>query len=94
MTDSTEAVRERYAINGTMARVVAFLRERGIDPEHPAYQDFFPFDQLHGRGVEATREHIERAAINSEYARVGPGVRRRRLLARHCIDMRLSRDRH
>jgi arsenite methyltransferase len=65
MTDSTEAVRERYAINGTMARVVAFLRERGIDPERPAYQDFFPFDQLHGRGVEATREHIERAGINS-----------------------------
>ena len=65
MTNSTEAVRERYAINGTMARVIAFLRERGIDPEHPAYQDFFPFDQLHGRGVEATREHIERAGINS-----------------------------
>ena len=65
MTESTEAVRERYAINGTTARVIAFLRERGIDPERPAYQDFFPFDQLHGRGVEATREHIERAGINS-----------------------------
>ena len=65
MTDSADAVRERYAINGTMARVIAFLRERGIDPERPAYQDFFPFDQLHGRGVEATREHIERAGISS-----------------------------
>jgi arsenite methyltransferase len=65
MTESTEAVRERYAINGTMARVIAFLRERGIDPERPAYQDFFPFDQLHGRGVEATREHIKRAGISS-----------------------------
>ena len=65
MTNVTDAVRERYAMSGTMARVVAFLRERGIDPERPAYQDFFPFDQLHGRGVEATREHIERAAINS-----------------------------
>ena len=65
MTNSTEAVRERYTMNGTIARVIAFLRERGIDPEHPTYQDFFPFDQLHGRGVEATREHIERAGINS-----------------------------
>ena len=65
MTNGTEAVRERYAINGTMARVVAFLRERGIDPERPTYQDFFPFDQLHGRGVEATREHIKRAGISS-----------------------------
>jgi ubiquinone/menaquinone biosynthesis C-methylase UbiE len=25
----------------------------------------FPFDQLHGRGIQATREHIERAGINS-----------------------------
>ena len=65
MTESTEAVRERYAINGTMARVIAFLRERGVDPERPTYQDFFPFDQLHGRGVEATREHIKRAGISS-----------------------------
>ena len=65
MTNITDAVRHRYAMSGTMDRVVAFLRERGIDPERPTYQDFFPFDQLHGRGVEATREHIERAAINS-----------------------------
>jgi ubiquinone/menaquinone biosynthesis C-methylase UbiE len=65
MTNSTDAVRERYAMNGIMHRVIAFLRERGIDPERPTYQDFFPFDQLHGRGVEATREHIERAGINS-----------------------------
>jgi SAM-dependent methyltransferase len=65
MTDGNEAVRERYTKTGTMARVIAFLQERGIDPERPKYQDFFPFDQLHGRGVEATREHIERAGISS-----------------------------
>src|SRR5262245_29423480 len=65
MTNDIVAVRERYGTSGTMDRVIAFLRERGIDPERPKYQDFFPFDQLHGRGVEATREHIERAGINS-----------------------------
>ena len=65
MTDGTDAVRQRYATSGILDRVTAFLLERGIDPEHPAYQDFFPFDQLHARGVETTREHIERAAINS-----------------------------
>jgi SAM-dependent methyltransferase len=52
-------------MSGILDRVNAFLRERGIDPERPTYQDFFPFDQLHGRGIEATREHIERAGINS-----------------------------
>ena len=65
MTNGTDAVRQRYAMKGILDRVIAFLRERSIDPEHPTYQDFFPFDQLHGRGIEATREHIERAGINS-----------------------------
>ena len=65
MTNDADAVRQRYAMNGILDRVIAFLRERGIDPERPTYQDFFPFDQLHGRGVEATREHIERAGINA-----------------------------
>src|SRR5919198_1020837 len=65
MTNGSEAVQERYAISGILGRVIAFLLERGIDPEHPTYQDFFPFDQLHGRGIEATREHIGRAGINS-----------------------------
>src|SRR4029453_2500017 len=65
MTNSIDAVRQRYAMSGILDRVIAFLRERGVDPERPTYQDFFPFDQLHGRGVEATREHIERAGINS-----------------------------
>src|SRR5262249_54572060 len=65
MTNVSDAVRQRYAKTGILDRVIAFLRERGIDPEHPSYQDFFPFDQLHGHGIEATRDHIERAGINS-----------------------------
>jgi SAM-dependent methyltransferase len=63
--NATDAVRQRYSMSGILDRVIAFLRERGIDPERPTYQDFFPFDQLHGRGIKATREHIERAGINS-----------------------------
>jgi cyclopropane fatty-acyl-phospholipid synthase-like methyltransferase len=65
MTNDTDAVRERYAMSGILGRVIVFLQERGIDPERPTYQDFLPFDQLHARGIEATREHIERAGINS-----------------------------
>ena len=65
MTNDTDAVRERYAMSGILDRVIVFLQERGIDPERPTYQDFFHFDQLPGRGIEATREHIERAGINS-----------------------------
>src|SRR5262245_9649627 len=65
MTNVSDAVRQRYAKTGILDRVIAFLRERGIDPEHPSYQDLFPFDQLHGHGIEATRDHIERPGINS-----------------------------
>src|SRR5262245_64925065 len=61
MTNVSDAVRQRYARTGILDRVIAFLQERGIDPEHPSYQDFFPFEH----GIEATRDHIERAGINS-----------------------------
>jgi len=65
MTNSSDAVRQRYARSDLLHRIARFLGERGVDPEHPTYQDLFPFDQLHGRGIQATREHIERAGINS-----------------------------
>lgn len=65
MTSGSDAVRQRYAMSGILERVTAFLEERGVDPERPNYEDFLPFDQLHGRGIHATREHIERAGINS-----------------------------
>ena len=65
MTKDSDAVRERYAKSGILDRVIAFLLKRGIDPEHLTYQDLFLCDQLHGRGIEATRDHIERASINS-----------------------------
>jgi len=65
MTNGSDAVRQHYGMSGILDRVNAFLLERGIDPERPTYEDFFPFDQLHGGGTQATREHIERAGIKS-----------------------------
>src|SRR5262249_41850833 len=65
MTNVSDAVRQRYATTGILDRVIAFLLARGIDPERPSYQDFFPFDQLHGHGIEATRQHLEGVASNS-----------------------------
>jgi len=65
MKNGSDAVQQRYAMNGILDRVTAFLQERGVDPERPNYEDFLPFDQLHGRGIHATREHIERAGIKS-----------------------------
>jgi ubiquinone/menaquinone biosynthesis C-methylase UbiE len=63
MPSTPSSVRRRYARSGILERIAVFLQGRGVDPDYPSYQDYFPFDQLHGRGIEATREHIERAGI-------------------------------
>ena len=94
MTNGSDAVRQHYAMSGILDRVTAFLLERGIDPERPTYQDFFPFDQLHARGVEATREAYRARWYQFEHAGNGPGVRSWRSLACHCRDMRLPRHWH
>jgi SAM-dependent methyltransferase len=65
VTNGFDAVRQHYGMSGILDRVTAFLLERSIDPERPTYEDFFPFDQLHGGGTQATRAHIERAGIKS-----------------------------
>jgi ubiquinone/menaquinone biosynthesis C-methylase UbiE len=65
MTNNSDAVRKRYGKSGLLQRITKFLQDRGVDPEQPNYQDYFPFDQLHGRGIQATRQHIENAGIKS-----------------------------
>ena len=65
MSSGADTLRRHYGTSGILGRVDAFLVARGINPERPSYQDFLPFDQLHSRGAEATREHMENAGIAS-----------------------------
>jgi ubiquinone/menaquinone biosynthesis C-methylase UbiE len=65
MTNKADTIRRHYATSGILDRVDAFLVTRGLDLERANYQDFLPFDQLHSRGADATREHIENAGITS-----------------------------
>ena len=60
MTNNSDAVRKRYGKSGLLQRITKFLQDRGVDPEQPKYQDYFPFDQLHGRGIQATRQYRAR----------------------------------
>src|ERR1700746_1698022 len=46
-----------------MQRIDDALRAAGGDPGRPSHRDLWPFDQLHSRGIVATREHAERARI-------------------------------
>jgi hypothetical protein len=41
MTNSSDAVRQRYAMSGILDRVIAFLKERGIDRSAQPTRIFF-----------------------------------------------------
>ena len=66
MTGQGDPVRERYTRPGLLDRMEAFLRQQGVDPMSLTCQDLFPIDQLHGRGIQATFEHLEHAGITSD----------------------------
>ncbi len=69
MSDVAGTVRALYGDRGdTMSRIEAELRSTGVDPMAPRYQDYYPFDQLHGVGIAATADHAERAGLK-------PGMR-------------------
>jgi hypothetical protein len=46
-----------------VGRVVTFLKSKNLDADHPSYEDLHACDQMHARGIEATREHAEHAKI-------------------------------
>lgn len=66
MTDVEALVERHYGRGKLLDRLVAALTHAGIDPEKPSYEQLWPYDQLHTRGVAATREHVERANIRPD----------------------------
>jgi SAM-dependent methyltransferase len=65
MTEVEAVVQRYYGDRPVMQRIDDALRATGIDPERPSHRDLWPFDQLHSRGIVATREHAERAHIQA-----------------------------
>jgi ubiquinone/menaquinone biosynthesis C-methylase UbiE len=55
MTTDQE-VSTHYSRGDLLARLNAALREDGIDPDRPGMEALAPYDQFHGRGLEATVE--------------------------------------
>ncbi len=66
MENSTASVARHYTQGGMVERVLARLVEAGLDPDNLDAEELYSFDQLHGRGLAATREHIARAGITPE----------------------------
>jgi SAM-dependent methyltransferase len=49
-------VPKHYNRGDLLSRLSAALRGDGIDPDHPSLEGLAPYDQFHGRGLEATLE--------------------------------------
>jgi SAM-dependent methyltransferase len=65
MTDVEAVVQRYYGDRPVIERIDDALRAAGIDSERPSHRDLWRFDQLHSRGLVATREHAERARIQA-----------------------------
>jgi hypothetical protein len=63
MSQVEQAVQAYYGGRPLLQRIDAALRAAGKDPDRINHRDLWPYDQLHGRGVAATREHAERAGM-------------------------------
>ena len=57
LEDMSDQTISSYYINGELdQRLAEALRQDGVDPLQPTVQELAPYDQFHGRGLEATEE--------------------------------------
>ena len=56
-------VSAHYSRGTLLSRLNAALLEDGVDPDHPSIEELAPYDQFHGRGLEATKELAERMPV-------------------------------
>lgn len=54
--DTDREISKHYTRGDLLARLNAALRDDGVDPDHPSIEALAPYDQFHGRGLEATME--------------------------------------
>ena len=47
-----------YSRGNLLSRLNAALQDDGADPDHPTMDALAPYDQFHGRGIEATRDAL------------------------------------
>ena len=65
-----------YTRGDLLERLHAALLGDGIDPDHPTIETLAPFDQFHGRGLEATEEVADVLAVaaTDHLLDVGSGI--------------------
>ena len=75
MNDTTE-IRSHYTSGDLLARLVATLREDGLEPSQATVETLAPYDQFHGRGLAATEDMatLVQVAETDHLLDVGSGI--------------------
>jgi ubiquinone/menaquinone biosynthesis C-methylase UbiE len=63
MGQQRDEIREHYASPDMIQRVLEAIVEAGHSPDQLTADMLYRFDQLHGREIVATREHVERLKL-------------------------------
>src|SRR5215469_5505836 len=65
-----------YSRGGLLQRLRTALAADGADPDHPTLEALAPYDQFHGRGIEATAEIADALSIgkSDHILDVGSGI--------------------
>src|SRR5215470_513601 len=73
---SAPSVSAHYSRGDLRARLHAALVDDGVDPQHPSLDALAPYDQFHGRGLEATIEIGDALAVrdSDHVLDVGSGI--------------------
>lgn len=74
--NSDPDIAKHYSRGNLRDRLNAALAEDGIDPGHPSIEALAPYDQFHGRGLEATVEiaNLLRIDAGDRILDVGSGI--------------------
>lgn len=73
---SDTGITDHYTSGDLLGRLQAALRDDGADPDTPTIETLAPYDQFHGRGLEATQELASVLPIGAEHhvLDVGSGI--------------------
>jgi len=74
--NAQQEISTHYGRVDLLSRLNAALMEDGVDPAHPSIEALAPYDQFHGRGLEATIEIAEliQADVSNHILDVGSGI--------------------
>jgi len=75
MADETQ-VSQHYSSGTLLERLRDLLAAEGVDPDRPTVEQLAPFDQFHGRGLEATEQvaNLVSASPADQILDVGSGI--------------------